>query len=88
MYVGASRAKQKMTLYTDNKAAVRKAVQRSSQKLAASDLLPKRGKAKDRMQEIQRRQKRLAYLNHVRAAWDAPMPPPQIQPERQVDHGR
>ena len=38
MYVSASRGKERMTLYTDDKAAVRSAIQRSSQKLAALDL--------------------------------------------------
>ena len=77
MYVGASRAKEWMTLYTDDKAAVRPAVQRTSQKLAASDLLPKptqsqrpgRGKRKQR-------QRRLSLINRVRAAVDAPTPAP------------
>ena len=86
MYVGASRAKQKMTLYTDNKAAVRQAVQRSSLKLAASDLTPKPRKAVRSLQEERRRQKRRAYVNLVRAAWNAEIP--QNQPERQVSNGR
>ena len=43
LYVSASRAKDWVRLYTDNKAEIREAVQRSSQKLAALDLvgLPK-----------------------------------------------
>jgi conjugative relaxase-like TrwC/TraI family protein len=86
MYVSASRAKESMTLYTNNKAAVRAAVQRSSRKLAASDLVAKQRKAIGQAMERQRRQKRAAYLNLVRAAWDAPQP--QNLPERQVDHAR
>ena len=39
LYVSASRAKEWLRLYTDNKAEVREAVQRSSQKLAALDLV-------------------------------------------------
>jgi conjugative relaxase-like TrwC/TraI family protein len=88
MYVGASRAKQLMTLYTDHKAAVRAAVKRSSQKLAASDVVAKHRKAMEHAQELKRRQKRLAYIQQVRASYDAPMPPHQNLPERQVDHGR
>ena len=38
MYVSSSRARQRMTLYTDDKEAVREAIQESSQKLVALDL--------------------------------------------------
>ena len=38
LYVSASRAKEWIRLYTDDKAEIRRAVQRSSQKLAASDI--------------------------------------------------
>jgi ATP-dependent exoDNAse (exonuclease V) alpha subunit len=92
MYVGASRAKQLMTLYTDNKAAVRSAVKRSSQKLVASDLLPKPAKAIDRTREAKKRQRRLSLINRVRAGWDAPTPAPvpqrQHEHEKDVSHGR
>ena len=57
MYVGASRAKQRMTLYTDNKAAVRSAVKRSSLKLAASDLLPQHRKAREEDRRAQAAEK-------------------------------
>jgi len=86
MYVGASRAKQLMTLYTDNKAAVRSAVKRSSQKLAAMDLAPKPGKVVDLKQERERRRKRLSLIQRVRAAWDAPKP--ARVPQRQHEHER
>ena len=82
MYVGASRAKERMTLYTDNKAAVRSAVQRSSLKLAASDLLPKHRKAREEDRNRRQRKKRHAYVALVRASYDAPQP--QQQPERQI----
>ena len=39
LYVSASRAKEWLRLYTDNKEEVREAVQRSSQKLTALDLV-------------------------------------------------
>jgi conjugative relaxase-like TrwC/TraI family protein len=38
MYVSGSRGKERLTLYTDDKGAVRSGIQRSSQKLAALDL--------------------------------------------------
>ncbi len=84
MYVGASRAKERMTLYTDNKAAVRAAVQRSSRKLAALDLPAKTQKAADRLRLFQRRQRRLALINRVRAASNTL----HDQPDKQVSHGR
>ncbi len=86
MYVSASRAKQRMTLYTNNKAAVRTAVKRSSLKLAASDLLPKHRKAMDDVRRLKQRKKRHAYVALVRASYDAPQP--QRQPERQSGHER
>jgi hypothetical protein len=92
MYVGASRAVERMTLYTDNKDAVRAAVPRSSLKKAALDLRPDHRKASDQRRERERlRKKRLAYITKVRAAYDVP-PPRQNQPdrqaERQVSYGR
>ena len=41
LYVSASRAKEWIRLYTDDKEEIREAVKRSSQKLAALDLRPK-----------------------------------------------
>lgn len=74
LYVSASRAKERTTLYTDDKAAVRQAVQRSSRKLAALDLRPKPdGKAKleawHRWQD--ERKRRRGYLDRIQAAWPA-----------------
>jgi ATP-dependent exoDNAse (exonuclease V) alpha subunit len=89
MYVSASRAKEKMTLYTDNKAAVRSAVQRSSQKLAALDLVAKHRKAVDEARRLKQRKKRHAYVAMVRASYDAPhQPQPPHQPERQMGNER
>ena len=89
MYVGASRAKQLMTLYTDNKGAVRSAANRSSQKLAASDVVAKHRKGAEQERERRRRRKRAAYINQVRASCEAPpIPPPQNQPERDLSYGR
>ena len=74
LYVSASRAKASVTLYTDDKEAVKAAVRHSSQKLAALDIRPeaadggaaKRQKARD---EWLHRQRRDAYVARVRAAW-------------------
>ena len=89
MYVGASRAKQLMTLYTDNKAAVRSAVQRSSQKLAASDVVVKHRKEREEERNRRQRKKRHAYVAMVRASYDVPhQPQPPHQPERPSGYER
>ncbi len=81
-----------MTLYTDDKAEVREAVQRRSQKLAASDLRPQpsQGQRKRREQE-QAAEKAVMPTSTGAGSYDAP-PPRQHQPERQaereVSHGR
>jgi hypothetical protein len=80
MYVSASRARERMTLYTDDKEAVRRAVQRSSQKLAALDLRPKAEPARrnpkprpwQRLRKHMERERRQAVLDRARAAWSAP----------------
>ena len=72
-----------MTLYTDDKDAVRRAVLRSSQKLAALDLRPKPAPAKvqpkpsrwRRLEKHMERERRLAVLDRARAAWAAPSKP-------------
>jgi hypothetical protein len=83
MYVSASRARERVTLYTDDKEAVRRAVQRSSQKLAALDLRPKPEPARlqpkprqwQRLRKHMERERRLAVLDRARAAWAAPRIP-------------
>ena len=42
MYVSASRAHDQLALFTDDREAVKRAIQRSSQKVAALDLKPER----------------------------------------------
>ena len=73
MYVSSSRAKQAMTLYTDDKAAILTAMQRSSQKLAALDIAqPKPNPKLPRRKRLERertRKRRLAFFEHLRAAW-------------------
>ena len=80
-----------MTLYTDDKAAVRTAVQRGSRKLAALDLATKKPAAKPTAwKRIQRylAKRRLAVLSRTRAAWHAPAnPAPHIPTERQASNG-
>ena len=98
IYVSSTRARQRLTLYTDDKEAVREAIAESSQKLVALDLRdakpptasqPKQpGKA-----EIHgERRRRMAVLDRARAAWERltrqPQPQHHPQPERQVSYGR
>ncbi len=88
MYVGASRAKQQMTLYTDHKGAVRSAVKRSSQKLVASDVVAKARKEAEKARKLKTRDKRRAYIHEVRASYETPIPPRDHQPERDLSYGR
>ena len=74
MYVSASRGKERLSLHTDDKDAVRSAIQRSSRRLAAVDLRPKPdGKAKleawHRCQD--ERKRRHAFLGRLREVWPA-----------------
>ena len=72
LYVSASRARERTTLYTDDKAAVRQAVQRSSRKLAALDLRPKPAAKLEAWHRWQdERKRRHAFLGRLRAAWPA-----------------
>ena len=88
MYVSSTRGKERLTLYTDDKEAVRAAIQKSSQKLAALDL----GEGDkleaaviDRLRRHRERQRRLAKPLRVPPVWQLPV---NQQPERQVTHGR
>jgi ATP-dependent exoDNAse (exonuclease V) alpha subunit len=95
LYVSASRAKEWIRLYTDDKAEIRDAVQRSSRKLAALDLPKPKRKAEpghwDGLQSHMERRKRLGLIDRMRAAWDRIRPgrekPREKQRERQADHG-
>jgi ATP-dependent exoDNAse (exonuclease V) alpha subunit len=87
MYVSASRAKEKLSLYTDDKDALNGAIQRSSQKLAALDVQPE-PKRRDLHKEHLERQRRLGHWRRKRTETPAPMPLPPPKPERQVTHGR
>jgi ATP-dependent exoDNAse (exonuclease V) alpha subunit len=72
LYVSASRAKQWIRLDTDDKDEIREAVRRSSQKLAALDLRPRRPEAGtwERLRKHRVRRRRLAAIGRMRAAWD------------------
>jgi hypothetical protein len=85
--VSASRGKDKLSLYTDDKEALKAAIQRSSQKLAALDVQPE-SKRRDLHKEHLEYQHRLGYWRRKRIGATAPMPLPPPQPERQVAHGR
>jgi len=56
MYVSATRGKLRLSLYTDDKDAVKRAIPRSSQKLAAVDLRPKTPEPFRQLKERERRQ--------------------------------
>lgn len=74
LYVSASRAKEWLRLYTDSKAEVRDAIQQSSQKLAAVDLvgLPKQPKPKpsrwEKLRKHMAERRRRAWYERTRAA--------------------
>ncbi|AMV40245.1 MobF family relaxase [Planctomyces sp. SH-PL62] len=96
MYVSSSRARERLTLYTDDKEAVREGIQRSSAKIAALDLVghaahpnlfqPPHAARKASLAERMRRQadklKRLRFYQRIRVSHDTP------QPERSHVHGR
>ena len=68
IYVSASRAKEQLTLYTDDKAALRKAIKQSSAKLAAVDLLNKASRRTWRQLRVAQVQK-MAILSRTRAGF-------------------
>ena len=78
LYVSSSRAKERMTIYTDDVAAVRSGVQGSSQKLAALDLAAAPPASASDWQDEGGRLRRLAALGATRAAYDST----QRHPER------
>lgn len=96
MYVSSTRARQRLTLYTDDKEAVREAIQESSKKLVALDLreAPPKPKPVDKAAKHGERRRRLAVLDRTRDVWEKfvrqlrPQPNHQLQPERRVEHGR
>ena len=79
MYVGSSRARERLKLYTDDSDDVRDAIRRSSLKRAALDLVPPVPHAKpeeqqrDRLREHRERRKRWAFAERRRAVPEAPL---------------
>lgn len=87
MYVSSSRAKDRMTLYTDNKEEVRDAVQRSSKKLLASDMPDATAKTGNRRHRHQDQKRRLSLIDRVRAAWDRLMPHQEKLQQKEAGYG-
>jgi hypothetical protein len=85
LYVSASRARERLTLFTDDKEAVRRAVQRSSRKLAALDIRPKTRAGESVKKDIERR-RRLAYYDRLRADWSTPSRKQPTLPARPPTH--
>lgn len=96
LYVSASRAKEWIRLYTDDKADIREAVKRSSRKLAALDLRPKRQQPpfepSGGMHRLVEKKRHLSVFNWMRAAWDRVSghrdKPMVKQQERDYGYGR
>ena len=88
MYVSSTRAREGMVVYTDDKAAVRDGVQRSSQKAAALDLPAERpapeAAHRERLRQNAARRARQTVIDRFRAAWNGP---PAIQPQPQPPRG-
>jgi conjugative relaxase-like TrwC/TraI family protein len=86
LYVSATRGRESVTIFTDDKEAVRRAVQRSSQKLAALDLVVKKPDRKrvSKDQGERDRRMRIVSLQRVRDAWQAEA----AQARRAAEHAR
>jgi conjugative relaxase-like TrwC/TraI family protein len=84
LYVSASRAKEWIRLYTDNKADIRDAVKRSSRKLAALDLPKQQAKAGPwpGLKKHMERRRRLGVIQRMRSAWE------QVRPAHRENAGR
>jgi conjugative relaxase-like TrwC/TraI family protein len=92
MYVSASRGKERLSLYTDDKVAIRSAIQRSSQKLAAVDLRPKqpakppaRRKWWEQLRQFLERRQRQTYYDSLRAGWSSPRRPREPLPQSNAE---
>ena len=68
IYVSASRAKEQLTLYTDDKEALRNAIKKSSRKLAAADLVRQANRRTHRQLALARIQ-RMAILARTQASF-------------------
>lgn len=85
-YVSASRARQQVSLYTDDKAALREAIQRPETRAAASDLVArKKPTLKERLKRHWEQRRRWEWLNRAREAEESARRE-QLR-ERQRGHG-
>lgn len=82
LYVSASRAKEKLTLYTDDKGALRGAIKRSSAKLVATDLV-KNAERRSRLNLLVARAQKMSTLARTRAGF-ATDPKNRREQERQT----
>jgi hypothetical protein len=82
-YVASTRAKERVTIFTDDKESLREAIQASSHKPLALDMKLSQPAARpqDRQERHQERRRRLAVLERTRAQWNGPAPA-RPQPER------
>lgn len=94
MYVSATRAKQQLSLYTDDKEAVRDRIRESSQKRLALDLVPHRPAKPEPQQAEERRKSQLArsrrarLLEAMRVAWGRALSRPLTpSPQRRRSSG-
>ena len=91
LYVSSSRGKHSLKLFTDDKEAVREAVQRSSQKLVALDVRaeePKRAteQRRDKLRLRERLYLQFRRLRHAAGACRLVTPEAIKQPERREQH--
>ena len=69
LYVTASRGQDNVTIYVDDKAAVRRSIQRSGDQLSATELVY--GSAQREQHSVERRQQHRLFLDRVRDWWQA-----------------
>lgn len=96
-YVSCSRAKEKITIYTDDKEALKAAVQDSTQRLSATELMatsqpaPATWRERATRQFERVRQYGHYYQAHARAAWQkwrGPDRTPPQRPQKEAAHER
>jgi hypothetical protein len=89
MYVASSRGRERMTLYTDDKDAVREAIHDTSAKAVALDLAEGKERRKAMLDKFHERMRHAQYYQRLREAWNRPAErQQQRQADRGMDHGR
>jgi hypothetical protein len=73
-----------LTIYTDDKAAILSAMQRSSQKAAALDLVP--AQKPKRIEQNRQRKRRFHYLKRLREAWPSLARLTGVRRDRDASH--